>query len=393
MEAAYKLALEESRVQVQKRKLDEAAAAAAIANEDQPRKPKRQRWDVPGPSAPTPPPQQDNPNFPPFPPGGPPHSGMPPPTLQPTYQNGPPPPHPSYAPSPPQSSVLFNAAHLPVEMVIDFLLASLTVVDQAAIVGAVQNVRRSLFPPPNGPPPPEASILLRDAVLPPGGPGSGGAPGRGGIGANGELKQEEVDMEMEAVNPMDMVGAEDEEVELSPEELEALMIKDRKRKQPNDDYDDPPRSHPSTSAPSNAIPKFLQFQLSNFALPPPTSLTPTARQDLALKALRRIWESGAISSASVRTIGEDEEIPSAAPARELWMMLGSRLVTRSGGAVLEPGAKKEEEDGDRAEEGRRTVVQFVVEDFGARYRFATLWLNEEWYNDSQISDEDERRVS
>lgn len=221
-----------------------------------------------------------------------------------------------------------------------------------------------------------------------------------------------MDLDSDAVNPMDMVGAdeeeEEEEKEVSAEELERLMVnvsfvslpprggsrlvsdsltpalavfQNKKRKQPNSQPDDDDLPLPSSSKPHPladstpnpaAIPKFLQFQLSNFALPPPATLSSSARQALALKALKRIWEAGShlSSSSNPNSTGEgEEEIQSSAPGRELWMMLGARLMTRAGlvgveGVKVEGSGGKEEEE--REEERRRVVCQFVAEDFGAR---------------------------
>lgn len=145
--------------------------------------------------------------------------------------------------------------------------------------------------------------------------------------------------------------------------INSHLVQNKKRKHPNDQNDDDFSSAPlsskhhalSNSTPNPAsIPKFLQFQLSNFALPPPAPLSSIARQGLALKALRRIWEVGSHLSSGVGRGEEDEdvEVQSSAPARELWMMLGSRLVTRGSAEELE--------------EGRKAIVQFIAEDFGPK---------------------------
>lgn len=69
---------------------------------------------------------------------------------------------------------------------------------------------------------------------------------------------------------------------------------------------------------------------------------------------------------------EDEEIQSSAPARDLWMMLGARLVTRGGLSLGREGVKVEaegdvESEGEKEDEERRKILcQFVAEEFGER---------------------------
>lgn len=95
--------------------------------------------------------------------------------------------------------------------------------------------------------------------------------------------------------------------------------------------------------------------------------------------------------------GDDDETAALkeGPKRDLWMMLGARLVTRGREEDIagDDGVKTEADATHRRDEVRRTICEFIAEDFATRYKFATLWLNEEWYNDAQLSLEDARRVS
>lgn len=102
-------------------------------------------------------------------------------------------------------------------------MANLSAVSDQALVEAVREVRRALLPEAPIQPAPVEAVLLRDAV-------GGGGVGSERVGVNGELKREGMDLdeEEEALNPMDMVGEEEDEgEEVGAEELERLMVKVR----------------------------------------------------------------------------------------------------------------------------------------------------------------------
>ncbi|WVF65302.1 hypothetical protein IAT40_000026 [Kwoniella sp. CBS 6097] len=108
---------------------------------------------------------------------------------------------------------------------------------------------------------------------------------------------------------------------------------------------------------------------TSFTLPPPEPLDADEKEYVLSTAIERIWTTGAdISSlpdnsvsASNKETGTDA-FQTAIKPREMWMLLLARLATRG------------------AEAKRKTIADFVVADFVNRSKFASVWLNEEWYN-------------
>ncbi|KAI5476147.1 hypothetical protein MNV49_000365 [Pseudohyphozyma bogoriensis] len=96
----------------------------------------------------------------------------------------------------------------------------------------------------------------------------------------------------------------------------------------------------------------------------PQELPASAKTSMMEAALRRICAAGSEGAGTV------------------WAPLGVRLVTRAFGETM--GDEEEEE---RREKLRLVMYEFVVEDLKERMEFARLWLNEEWYVDTERSAE------
>ncbi|WVR08835.1 hypothetical protein IAU60_005893 [Kwoniella sp. DSM 27419] len=101
----------------------------------------------------------------------------------------------------------------------------------------------------------------------------------------------------------------------------------------------------------------------SFTLPPAEPLDSEEKEYVMSTALTRIWETGTDLSALPDTkVVETDAIAVAVKPKEMWMLLLARLATRG------PDVK------------RKMISDFVVEDFASRSKFASVWLNEEWYN-------------
>ena len=102
--------------------------------------------------------------------------------------------------------------------------------------------------------------------------------------------------------------------------------------------------------------------LTEFHLPPPTAPEPAERDGIVDGAIERIWQSGD-KLAALPDFELGDGVKLAVQPKELWMLLMARLATRG------------------VETKRKTIISFVTADFAARSKFASIWLNEEWYND------------
>ncbi|WVO15435.1 hypothetical protein L204_103093 [Cryptococcus depauperatus] len=101
---------------------------------------------------------------------------------------------------------------------------------------------------------------------------------------------------------------------------------------------------------------------AEFSLPAPEPLETSEKEQILSQALERIWQTGA-DLASLPDPKESDAIKTAVKPKELWMLLLARLVTRG------------------AESKRKAICDFVTADFVNRSKFASVWLNEEWYNE------------
>nr|XP_019049865.1 symplekin [Kwoniella bestiolae CBS 10118]OCF28795.1 symplekin [Kwoniella bestiolae CBS 10118] len=116
----------------------------------------------------------------------------------------------------------------------------------------------------------------------------------------------------------------------------------------------------------------MPLTFSSFTLPQPEPLDPEDKSYVLSTALQRIWTTGADLSTlpDAQEEVQTDAIKLAVKPKEMWMLLLARLATRVNG------------ENDR--ERRKAVADFVVEDFVNRSKFASIWLNEEWYT-SKVS--------
>lgn len=235
---------------------------------------------------------------------------------------------PAHLPPPPPAGAeqpIFDVQLLPAPLVIDLTIASLTTLSLPALSAAVASVRGQLAQP-------EASWSTSTRLLAP----SVRAEGRAEGDVVGEAKVEEG----EGSNPLDMRGPDGERDEDVLPDL-------------------PPAGIDAPSPAAEAKPVIA------FALPPPRPLAHDKRQVQVLRSLRRLLDVGAEKLALGPTARADDDDGLIQSSRggvwELWMILGSRLVTRADDDGPEAAAE-------RASLGkeREAVAQWVADEFLTR---------------------------
>ncbi|CAE6446197.1 unnamed protein product [Rhizoctonia solani] len=136
------------------------------------------------------------------------------------------------------------------------------------------------------------------------------------------------------------------------------------------------------------------LDLAAFSLPTPKDLSDTTRSGLVKSSVSRIWDAGEeVLGREVRAGGGDTAV--GLPPEEMWMLLVVRMISRGAGA----GRVKDEGD-DRSlvhnlafrEDGmRQMLLDYVLADFSGRMKLAIVWMNEEWYNDRIQAKQDPSR--
>ncbi|GAA6041092.1 hypothetical protein JCM8097_004714 [Rhodosporidiobolus ruineniae] len=246
----------------------------------------------------------------------------------------------SAAPNPALAAVgrSVAAVDLPVQLVVDTVVAVLQGVSPAAFSTAIETVRRHLPPPSSAASTPLAStptpVPSTSAVPAPAPATTPSAPVIDPLKL--DLGADELDLKPEvppepaaAAGGADGAGAEEEE----PEDHSVAFI---------------------TGAAGAA----------DGELATPLELTTAARENLILGSVRRICEAG-LEGANAA----------------VWVPLLSRLITR--GLEVPDQAVEGDEAGkearERAEKLKEVLFKFVTGDLQGRTELARLWLNEEWY--------------
>lgn len=134
------------------------------------------------------------------------------------------------------------------------------------------------------------------------------------------------------------------------------------------------------------------FMAIDFKVPPPELPDEEERQELIRQSTARIMDGASLGGNVTQIDASGGYQPSAG---DMWMLMMIRMITRVARplADAESDAKLDEEAGVEGEEGRiqkfyelqdqqrRFLCDYIMEDFSNRIRIATLWMNEEWYND------------
>ncbi|KAL0576456.1 hypothetical protein V5O48_005531 [Marasmius crinis-equi] len=124
---------------------------------------------------------------------------------------------------------------------------------------------------------------------------------------------------------------------------------------------------------------------SDFKLPAPDFLSESERSALLSKAVNRIWDE------SAELVSPSTDSADIGGPLDVWMLLLVRLITRVTEPPSELSGSGEGEDAeenavvqfslDRQDQLRQHLQDYIMADFPSRVRLATVWLNEEWYND------------
>ncbi|OCF38750.1 symplekin, partial [Kwoniella heveanensis CBS 569] len=209
-----------------------------------------------------------------------------------------------------------------VDKVIEAVMAGLEVVPMELLDQAFENARRNLA---EGTP--DAIPVLAAAL--------GISTGVAAVKAEA-VKEEDYD---EVLNPLDMDLDDDD-----------LLL---------EDFDDAVEDEDEALAGQT---------FTSFTLPPPEPLDAEEKEYVLSTAIERIWTTGTDlsslpdnTSSAPNAVGTDA-FQTAVKPKEMWMLLLARLATRG------------------AETKRKIIADFVVADFVNRSKFASVWLNEEWYN-------------
>ncbi|KIR28658.1 symplekin [Cryptococcus deuterogattii LA55] len=101
---------------------------------------------------------------------------------------------------------------------------------------------------------------------------------------------------------------------------------------------------------------------TDFVLPAPEPLEPSDKEFIFSDTIERIWQTGA-DLASLPDPKDSDATKLAVKPKEMWMLLLARLATRG------------------ADVKRKVICDFIIADFANRSKFASVWLNEEWYNE------------
>ncbi|KAG8889606.1 hypothetical protein FRB98_003668 [Tulasnella sp. 332] len=148
----------------------------------------------------------------------------------------------------------------------------------------------------------------------------------------------------------------------------------------------------------------------DFELPPARILSEDERNVAVKTAIDRIRSQADGSQRSVEPTEHDSSFPDSPlvrlPASEAWVLLLVRMTTRGPAADMGDGAESGSVVFSPRQDIRKILCDYVLDDFTERYlgltyglmhyeslwisrsRLATIWMNEEWYNDVIRREED-----
>ncbi|KAF8587835.1 hypothetical protein K439DRAFT_1652134 [Ramaria rubella] len=235
----------------------------------------------------------------------------------------------------------FDFSALPVGLVADLVIANLQLLSEQSLNTAIETFRQNQ--------PKVAPLVAPTALSPP-----------------PVVPVADLPIKEEPVDPLQMDMDEDD-IEYEPDRL-------------NDQFEDDPDM--SAAGIAGHAEKDIPLALINFQLPPPRKLSDTEREAALQSSIARIRNSA-------QELNPPPEVPNQSahiglPASDMWMLLLVRMITRLPASEAVEGDVKEENTEQvkaRDDETRRTLCNYVLEDFPSRIRLATVWMNEEWYND------------
>ncbi|KIJ65684.1 hypothetical protein HYDPIDRAFT_131045 [Hydnomerulius pinastri MD-312] len=251
----------------------------------------------------------------------------------------------------------FDFTTLPIALVTDLIVANLQAFTEPALLNLVQGYRQSrgipAGPPAKVPQPTDSTPVAATPTRTP-------------------TAEPEPTVKDEPVDPLKM-DIDEEEMEYEPDRLNQALSGGTEAA----DEEEVPADLPEVA---------LGLQLSDFKLPSPRDLSEAERNALMRGAVTRIRDG----TEELQAESDMMSMSSGGSPNELWMVLIVRMITR----VAEPAAdaskngedSKQEDDKivdfySRQDKLRQTLCDHIMADFPARLRLATIWMNEEWYND------------
>lgn len=180
-----------------------------------------------------------------------------------------------------------------------------------------------------------------------------------------------------------------EEIEIKAEPIDPLIM----------DLEDEEAPMEASTQEANQLESVTpETHVSTFKLPRPRKMSEKQKVALVNSCLQRVQQRGEMLSPPSSNVVPLQE--RGKPTPEMWSLLLIRMITR--GAYSQPEEDEEEEqdesekmgDGKAVEKStkgsaleaeyrmRRMLFNYIVAEFKARSHLASLWLNEEWHNDS-----------
>ncbi|KIO25859.1 hypothetical protein M407DRAFT_24815 [Tulasnella calospora MUT 4182] len=246
----------------------------------------------------------------------------------------------------------FDFTTLSQALVVDLVIANLIAVSPAKLNTVVANFRVNnpppTLPPSTGPPTQHAEDPSSSKIL---------------------AKAEPVPLD-----PLKMELDEDD-LEYEPDKLNTDLERDGHA--PEDDENDLAVALPDVA----------------FELPPARLLSPKERSEMIRLSIQRIRSKGESGGILPIDLGDGDSPTSPVPvvglsAQEAWILFIVRMATRGPVADVQDASGVEGSTAmakrnvtSNANGIRQVVYDYVMDDFPARCRLATIWMNEEWYND------------
>ncbi|KAJ1306905.1 hypothetical protein OPQ81_007888 [Rhizoctonia solani] len=259
----------------------------------------------------------------------------------------------------------FDFASLPLPLVVDILIANMSVLSDERLASAI-TARRAFLG--RGVAPPAPAVQPNDPPL---------------VAPTPQLPVSASHLESQSQTPTQTQPAEPEPV-VKEEPLDPL-----KMDIDDDDLEyEPDKLNVAAQAQVEAEEEQLQvapLDSSAFSLPAPKDLSDTTRNSLVKSSVGRIWDAGEeVLGREIKAGGS--EVAVGLPPEEMWMLLIVRMISRGAG-----GGRVKDEGGDQQalvhslafrEDGmRQMLLEYLLADFSGRMRLAIVWMNEEWYND------------
>ncbi|KAG9047536.1 hypothetical protein FS837_002060 [Tulasnella sp. UAMH 9824] len=131
-----------------------------------------------------------------------------------------------------------------------------------------------------------------------------------------------------------------------------------------------------------------------FELPPARLLSPKERSEMIRLSIQRIRSKGEVGGILPIESGDGDTPTNPVPVvglspQEAWILFIVRMATRGPVAdsqdvsgIEGSTAMTKRNVASNAKSIRQIVYDYVMDDFPTRCRLATIWMNEEWYNDS-----------